>query len=58
MTFSGAGKSAGAQRARRDRIALCDVKEPEIWPEPPRIGSLMTGAEMISLSSTIAKRCV
>jgi hypothetical protein len=29
-------------------------KRPEIWPEPPRIGSLMRGAETTSLSSTMA----
>ena len=30
------------------------VKLPEICPEPPRIGSRITGAEITSLSSTIA----
>src|SRR5215470_12984792 len=31
------------------------VKEPEICPVPPRIGSRITGADKTSLSSTIAK---
>src|SRR5262249_22583748 len=30
------------------------VNRPDIWPEPPRIGSRMIGAESTSLSSTMA----
>ena len=35
-------------------LALCTVKLPEICPEPPRIGSRITGAEITWLSSTMA----
>jgi hypothetical protein len=36
-------------------FALSTVKLPEIWPDPPRIGSRITGADITSLSSTMAK---
>jgi hypothetical protein len=36
-------------------LADSTVKSPEIMPEPPVMGSRMTGAETTSLSSTIAK---
>ena len=35
-------------------LALSTVKLPEIWPEPPRIGSRMTGADITLSSSTMA----
>ncbi len=53
MTVSGAG-SAPARSSIARSLAPCTVKLPEIWPEPPVIGSRMTGAEITSLSSTMA----
>ena len=44
---------AGAQQDR-EVVGGFTVKLPEIWPEPPRIGSRITGAEITSLSSTMA----
>ena len=44
---------AGAQQDG-EIVGACTVKLPEIWPEPPRIGSRITGAEITSLSSTMA----
>ena len=37
-------------------LALSTVKLPAIEAVPPRIGSLITGAEMMRLSRMIAKR--
>ncbi len=54
MMVSGAGKAPARSRMARS-LALCTVKLPEIWPEPPMMGSRMTGAEITSLSSTMAK---
>ena len=54
MMVSGAGKAPARSRIDRS-LALCTVKLPEICPDPPRIGSRITGAEITSLSSTIAK---
>ncbi len=51
---SGAG-SAPARRSSARSLALCTVKLPSMMPAPPRIGSLMTGAEITLLSSTMAK---
>ena len=51
------GSGAAARRraaGSRGRWRLSTVKLPEICPEPPRIGSRITGAEITSLSSTIA----
>ena len=53
MMVSGAGSAPARSRMARS-LACWTVKLPEIWPEPPRIGSRMTGAEITSLSSTIA----
>ncbi len=54
MMVKGAGSAPARNRIARS-LALCTVKLPEIWPEPPRIGSRITGAEITSLSSTMAK---
>ena len=54
MMVSGAGSAPARSRMARS-LALCTVKLPEICPEPPRIGSRITGAEITSLSSTMAK---
>ena len=54
MMVSGAGSAPARSRIARS-LALWTVKLPEIWPEPPRIGSRITGAEITSLSSTMAK---
>ena len=35
-------------------LAVSTVKLPLIWPEPPRIGSRITGAEITLSSSTMA----
>ena len=56
MTVSGAGSAPARSRIARS-LACWTVKLPEIWPEPPVIGSRITGAEITSLSSTIAKGC-
>ena len=48
-----AGSAPARSRIARS-LALSTVKLPEIWPEPPRIGSRITGAEITSLSSTMA----
>ena len=56
MTVSGAGSAPARSRIARS-LAGCTVKLPEIWPEPPVIGSRITGAEITLLSSTIAKGC-
>ena len=53
MMVSGAGSAPARSRMARS-LAACTVKLPEIWPEPPRIGSRITGAEITSLSSTMA----
>ena len=53
MMVSGAGSAPARSRMARS-LALCTVKLPEICPEPPRIGSRITGAEITSLSSTMA----
>ena len=53
MIVSGAGSAPARSRIARS-LALCTVKLPEICPEPPRIGSRITGAEITSLSSTMA----
>jgi hypothetical protein len=37
-------------------LALATLKLPEIWALPPRIGSLIDGADSTLPSSTIAKR--
>src|SRR5665811_1454242 len=48
-----AGSAPARSRMERS-LALWTVKLPEICPEPPRIGSRMTGAEITSLSRMIA----
>ena len=53
MMVSGAGSAPARSRMARS-LADSTVKLPEIWPDPPRIGSRMTGAEITSLSSTMA----
>ncbi len=53
MTVSGAGSAPARSRMARS-LADCTVKLPEIWLEPPMIGSRMTGAEITSLSRTMA----
>ena len=35
-------------------VAVSTVKLPLIWPDPPRIGSRITGAEITLSSSTMA----
>jgi len=54
MIVSGAGRAPARSRIDRS-LAACTVKLPEICPEPPVIGSRITGAEITSLSSTMAK---
>src|SRR5207237_8545190 len=56
MIVSGAGSAPARSRIARS-LAACTVKLPEICPEPPVIGSRITGAEITSLSSTMAKGC-
>ena len=56
MTVSGAGSAPARSRIARS-LAACTVKLPEICPEPPVIGSRITGAEITLLSSTMAKGC-
>jgi hypothetical protein len=46
---------AGAQQ-HRQIVGRLDVKLPEIWPVPPRIGSRICGAEMTWLSRMMAKQ--
>ena len=53
MMVSFAG-SAPARSSTARSLALSTVKLPEIWPEPPRIGSRIRGAEITWLSSTMA----
>ena len=53
MMVSGAGNAPARSRMARS-FACCTVKLPEICPEPPRIGSRITGAEITLLSSTMA----
>ncbi len=53
ITVSGAGSAPARSRAARS-VVCCTVKLPEICPEPPMIGSRMTGALSTLLSSTIA----
>ena len=53
MMVSGAGSAPARSRMARS-LADCTVKLPEICPEPPRIGSRITGAEITLLSSTMA----
>ena len=53
MIVSGAGSAPARSRMARS-FADSTVKLPEIWPEPCRIGSRITGAEITSLSSTMA----
>ena len=55
MTLRLAG-SAPARSSTARSLALCGVKLPLIWPEPPVIGCWMTGAVITWLSSTMAKR--
>ena len=52
--INGAG-SAPALRSIANSFASSDVKPPDIWPEPPRIASLITGALTTLSSSIIAK---
>src|SRR6202171_6441424 len=56
MMVSGAGSARARSRIARS-LAACTVKLPEICPEPAVIGSRITGAEITSLSSTMAKGC-
>src|SRR5581483_11577293 len=56
MTVNGAGSAPARSRIARS-FADCTVKLPEICPCPPVIGSRITGAEITSLSSTMAKGC-
>ena len=49
-----AGSAPARSRTARS-LAPWTVKLPEIWPEPPRIGSRICGAEITLLSSTMAK---
>ena len=53
MMVSGAGKAPARSRIERS-FAACTVNPPEIWPDPPMMGSRITGAEITSLSSTMA----
>ena len=53
MMVSGAGSAPARSRIARS-LADWTVKLPEICPEPPRIGSRITGAEITLLSSTMA----
>ena len=53
MTVNGAGNAPARSRMERS-FADSTVKLPEIWPEPPMIGSRITGAEITLLSSTMA----
>ena len=48
-----AGSDPARSRMARS-FALCTVKLPLIWPEPPRIGCRMTGAEITTLSRMMA----
>ncbi|MBR0979440.1 hypothetical protein JQ554_17335 [Bradyrhizobium diazoefficiens] len=41
--------------AQQHGHAACRVKLPEIWPEPPVIGSRITGAEITLPSRTMTK---
>ncbi len=52
-TFSGAG-SAPARSSSARSCASCTVKPPLMMPDPPRIGSRITGAQITLLSSTMA----
>ena len=52
-TVRGAG-NAPALSKRAKSLAVLTVKLPEMMPEPPRIGSLITGALITLLSSIIA----
>jgi hypothetical protein len=54
MTFERRRQRAGA-RGPPDRLALCTVKLPVIWPVPPRMTPWMV-ARMTLPSSTMAKR--
>ena len=45
MMVNGAGSAPARSRIARS-LAACTLKLPEIWPEPPRIGSRITGAEI------------
>ena len=54
MMVSGAGSAPARSRMARS-LALCTVKLPEICPDPPRIGSRITGADITSLSKMMAK---
>ena len=49
--FNGAGKAPDLKSKARS-VAVCNVKLPEIWPLPPKIGSLISGALIILLSKT------
>ena len=49
-----AGKAPARSSTARS-LACWTVKRPEIWPDPPVIGCRTRGAEMTSLSSTMAR---
>ena len=51
---SGAGRAPALSKIAR-LLASSTLNPPSIWPEPPNIGLLMTGAEITSLSRIIAK---
>src|SRR5262249_26161001 len=53
MMVSGAGNAPALSRMARS-LALSTVKLPDICPEPPRMGSRMTGADITWLSRTMA----
>ncbi len=53
MIFSGTGSAPFFKRVARS-WALCSVKFPLIWPEPPQMASRMTGALITLPSKTMA----
>src|ERR1700730_15096045 len=53
MMVRGAGRAPARSRIARS-FACWTVKFPEICPEPPRIGSRITGAEITLLSRVMA----
>jgi len=59
MVRSSRKVSSAGRAPARSRIdswfAWSKSIDPEIWPDPPVIAERMTGAEMTSLSRTIAK---
>lgn len=54
ITVSFAGRAPARSKAARS-FALSTEKLPEIWPDPPVMGSRITGADSTLSSSTMAK---